>query len=874
MTSHSSLLDPLDRLRALVHGDPSYPALLVRSPAAALPRAGLAAASERPVVPLVYPDLSLPMALDSLMLPPDVPEPLAALRRRWHSLDRPEARAAMLAAASPGLPFQPLLVGPDPIPSCSEDLLSPPAAPLGMDWTLCPGRSEHDYALGLLHGPPPPSVLLPGLQCAFDPPRAVLRHGALLVRAHGTATLDLLGAPHAPRVLGPLVRAAALVRLSSRGLLLAASPDPHPSDPAYALAGVSPSAAHIVRTAPAPRLIAAPGAPPSGLRLLRRALSMLGLHISAEPAPGAPACVVLPPGGHDALLPLLRSVHASRLVWAVVVPTPAAWILVTGRPPAACPFCALLALRRGRWAGLLGTPGPPPPLRHRDLVAVRRLLARRLAPVFSGASLTVLPLDPDGAVEEALVEVQPACPACQPPVAVRRRAGARLLDRTSLLADHARSSDAEDLRRLRALDTSGSPTSLSGPPAVLPYDSDPSGDDLHVHAHTFTRPGFPLTPPFSCDHAFGRGTTFGDSRRVALGELAEMHSRVSYLPLPAEGIATASCVELQASGVDHVPPSDLFAPMGHLPPGAPHASWSGELLPKPLALSARMRTAPLQWITGIDLASAARVLVPLAHVRPRPLSPATAATRATSLASDLALAAGPSLLDALVHALRQAMEYACVGAWWALRRSLPFLPFGGDRSSWAARLVDRCARAGLSVAALDASIWPTSPVAFCLAYRTAALPGCPAGFVLATGARPDLASALEAAATELVQFLPRDGIGPPRHVPWAFLPAPLPGWILGGPPLPSPLPPPVPLAADAARARLLRDLLRSGARRVVAIDITRLDTGVPAVAVVTPGLDCGYSLVRPSGRYTRRRPWMRPGDRALDADPPYEAPPP
>jgi len=300
--------------------------------------------------------------------------------------------------------------------------------------------------------------------------------------------------------------------------------------------------------------------------------------------------------------------------------------------------------------------------------------------------------------------------------------------------------------------------------------------------------------------------------------------------------ASAIMESIEGYHAEHLPPPDLVAPYQAV------RRRCKALPPRTLEPGIRWRlyddTRPIGWLRGTDLGTGERVLVPHARMnldwsRPHP-------DAGLFLASSSGLASGNDRSEALCHALFEVVERDAEWRWGQLPPSsqdATLLDADTVDAPILRRLLDQFADAGIVVEVWDMTSEIEIPVYFCTITDPSAAgavdgysgSGCHLSKDIA------LARALTEAAQSRLTFIAgsRDDT-----FPEAYQPEPVRVLSERGTGLDFRARPTVRLGRtfdedlDTTRQRLLA----AGFPRVVWVDHTRPDLGIPVVSVLVPGL--------------------------------------
>ncbi|MFO1149519.1 MAG: YcaO-like family protein [Alsobacter sp.] len=255
---------------------------------------------------------------------------------------------------------------------------------------------------------------------------------------------------------------------------------------------------------------------------------------------------------------------------------------------------------------------------------------------------------------------------------------------------------------------------------------------------------------------------------------------------------------------------------------------------------------PIPWVEARDLATGETVLVPLEVVHADYTAGMTALTGTHFQSTTNGLASGNTLAEAVAHALYEVIERDAVTLWMARRdeaEARRALDPGSIADPLVLDLLQRFDAAGVAVRLWDVTSDIGLPAFVCLAAERAGNATDPE---IGSGCHVDQGVALARAITEAAQsrtaFIAgaRDDLAPElyadeRRRRRARASA---AWLAS--------PETRPLAAPALRpgetilddlAAAVAALRRVGLERVLAVDLTRADMGLPVARVVVPGLE-------------------------------------
>ncbi len=296
--------------------------------------------------------------------------------------------------------------------------------------------------------------------------------------------------------------------------------------------------------------------------------------------------------------------------------------------------------------------------------------------------------------------------------------------------------------------------------------------------------------------------------------------------------------------------------------GAHGAAVDPGLLPRQ-ALTQADPYGRLLWIQGRDLASGDPVWVPYETVGADYVLPLPHGTDVFA-ASTNGLGAGNHILEAVAHGLYEAIERDAVALWrlgGAAARAARRVDPASITSAPAQELIARFERAGIRLALWDATSDIEIPVFVCLAVDDIVGGGAGTDPEFGTGCHPDREVALLRAITEAAQarttfisgarddFEPTAYDGEARRIRaevarrWSAGPA-CRDWRA----MPS-------FAGEEIEhdlAEVLARLRRRGIDRVVWLDLTKPELGLPAARVVVPGLEPPHQLRAVPGLRARR----------------------
>ena len=858
----------LDTLTALVHGDLSLAPGLVYDTRAHARALGLEVRDERPIVAL-SPEpgatwLGLVPALREVRLPEAVLEGLDAVRAALHAGSAHRARET-----PPEWAFHPLVVGPNPIPECAEDLIGPPGEEGWPLWTMCPGRSAEDRRLAF-DPERTGAQLLPGTETLPGPHRTTVRHGARLMRVVGAATEAMLEALAQERaqVTGMRERAA-LARLAGRGIAVAGRTEIDAATTRWAVAGVSPTLAAGIRTCTRSALAMLDGAPRAVRAVVREIHAHYGLERHAQEE--AAEHLILIPGALDdpALARSARALSEQGRRWSLLWAGVGGWIHAGGQGGAPCPWCVSTALRSGPMAAFADAgarAGHTPAYTVRR--ALGRAMARALADVAGRGTLTALGDEPDGAAEVEWVAPDPLCAACGRPSMDTPRARAQTLRAAELEAERERVAPAEGCAALMRAHASGQGTWTGRYPQRVwrRFDADPSAKALHHVVHGLAWAGWAERAMPSITG--GKGASPRQALLSALGETAEV-TGVREAARTRAGMRWTSEAALAREGEDALGPDHLARfSARQVREGTPVGlvMRAERAAPSPYGPGGRETNA--WWMRARDLESDAAVWVPAAAALLAPPAPPDGAQAppAWLVGTNYGLASAYTRTEALTRGLLECIERDAKAWWWMLRRVGARISWRGWQIPWLERAPAAFARAGRRVHAIDITTTALARTVLVASALEQARDNGAVEWIASTGCELTLADALVSAATENAQCLPSAPRG--RAHPgsdaacatvraWDALGAKPPAWMEGRGP---------PVRGYATRgktrqdaawryARARRAARDAGAERLLGVDLTVAGTGLATVRVLAPGLRSAL-LEKAPGRYDRRWPWL------------------
>ena len=867
----------LETLTSLVHGDVGFATTLMHHTRTAAHIAGVTLRAPRPMVPLAIADdgesLELPRHVLTDTFSPTTTAALAELKARLDN-DPPPHNHEL-----DDNPLQAAIVGPDPIPDSYEDLIAPPGEEGGPTWTMCPGKTWIDQRLSVEPDRIEPQ-LLPGIELFDAEHFTTVRHGARLMRVTGRTTRMVLSriAQGEPLRHDIAVRAS-LARLASRGIVVAKPATPPAAPTQWATAGVSPALASIVQNTTTLKVAELDTTAAAVTSRITALLPRYGLKLAPHRALSAHLLITTTSTNNEQIRNLSRTLARYGQSWSLLYAGPCGWIYTHGNPRARhCPWCAVTTLNTGPMnAFMRHHQSFVPELDARGARAIGRAIARTLAGVTPSGTLTAVPTERNGTIELERIRTRVHCEVCGRPELDREIRNATTLTRRHLSADLAENREQREqiehyLKATRESEQ-GIWTGAFTEHVVRTIEGDPNQTTLHHVRRTMPVP--PGTTHGRPSITSGKGTSHRQAVLGAIGETAETRAQ-DWEYAQSHGARWTSQTALRDEGADVISPADLhhFSAAQHRN-RTPIGIWMRQPLHAPSAYGDTDKDRPMYWIQGRDLVTDTGVWLPAetAHRIDDPQSDPHSGGSPFLLSTNYGRAAAQTRIEALTKGILELIEQDARGWWWMLRRAGPRVPFKGWGNDWLDRIEDQYATANRRLTAFDIT---TSPEARTVLSISAPLTpnrdgGVDRTVTCATGL--SILEALIGATTENVECLPSEidaetlygaDLTAEEITSWRAIEWPGPAWLHGTQPSIKPRKKRSSRTPDPQSRfrKSLKAARNAGARRVIAVDLTRLGTLLKCVRVLAPGLRSGF-LEKGPGRYDVPQPWFRAHDRPL-----------